>query len=327
MEMKVQLTPYQMMNIQDTSNATPGLTKTPEGDYIPDGVAMIKAAELWKQGCKGQGVKIAIIDSGCQVDHPDLKDRIIGGRNFTTEDNGDINKYNDYNGHGTHVAGIVAASQNGSGIIGVAPEAKLLILKVMGKNGQGSYLNVVNAIKYATDQKVDIISMSLGGQGDAPELKQAIEQAIANEISVVCAASNDGDGNPLTLEYAYPAYYPEVISVGAEMSNRQVARFSDSNNEIDIIAPGVNIISTYIGSKYASLSGTSMAAPHVTGALALLINWGIRSFGRKLSEVELYAQLVRRAISIGLPTVQEGNGMVYLIAPDILQQLLRDNKI
>lgn len=325
--MQLHITNHQTISIHDMVSDIPNLAKTPEGDYIPDGVAMIRAPELWSQGYKGQGVKIAIVDSGCQVDHPDLRDRIIGGRNFTTEDNGDITKYNDYNGHGTHVAGVIAASHNGSGIIGVAPEAGILILKVMEKNGQGSYMNVVNAINYAITQKVDIISMSLGGPGNAAELKQAIDQAIANEIAVVCAASNDGDGNPLTLEYAYPAYYPEVIAVGAEMANRQVARFSDSNNEIDIIAPGVNIISTYIGGKYVSLSGTSMAAPHVAGALALLINWGIKNFGRKLSEVELYAQLVRRAISVGLPTTAEGNGMLYLTAQDILQQLLRDNKI
>lgn len=315
MKLYMQLTPHEVVNVQATADA------------IPEGVAMIKAPDLWAQGYKGKGVKIAIIDSGCQVDHPDLKDRIVGGRNFTTEDGGDVNKYSDYNGHGTHVAGIIAASQNGQGVVGVAPEASLLILKTMDKNGAGSYASITNAVRYAITQKVDIISMSLGGPTDYVDLRKAIDEAIAKEIIVVCAAANSGDGNALTTEYAYPAYYSEVISVGAEMSNRQAARFSDSNNQVDLMAPGVNIVSTYLNSGYASLSGTSMAAPHVSGALALLINWGVANFGRKLTELELYAQLIRRAISVGLPKTLEGNGMLYLLAQDVLAQLIKDNKI
>ena len=311
----MQLAPHEVMNTQA------------DLDKLPEGVARIKAPEYWAKGYKGKGVKIAIIDSGCQVDHPDLKDRIIGGRNFTAEDGGDVDKYNDYNGHGTHVAGIIAASQDGRGIVGGAPEASLLILKAMDKKGQGDYIGVTNAIRYATAQQVDVISMSLGGGTDYDDLHKAIDEAIAQGIIIVCAAANSGDGNPLTLEYAFPAYYTEVVSVGAEEGSRQVARFSDSNNQVDLIAPGVNIVSTYLNSGYAALSGTSMAAPHVTGAIALLINLGMQEFGRKLTELELYAQLVRRAISLGLPKVVEGNGMIYLTAPDLLQDLLCSNKI
>lgn len=315
MEVLIQSTPYEVIQVQA------------QAKEIPAGVAMIKADEFWAKGYKGQGVKIAIIDSGCQVDHPDLKDRIIGGRNFTAEDGGDPNKYNDYNGHGTHVAGTIAASENGEGVIGVAPLAELLILKILNAQGNGNYRAAINAIKYAIEQKVDIISMSLGGPADIPELHDVIKEAVKQEIIVVCAAANSGDGNASTSECAYPGYYTEVVSVGAEMDSTQVARFSNSNNQIDLVAPGVNILSTFIGSKYAVLSGTSMAAPHVSGALALLINLGMKEFGRKLTELELYAQLIKRTISMGLPKSLEGNGLIYLPAQDRLAQLFRENKI
>lgn len=311
MDKSISLTPFQMMSAQT------------ETEVIPESVAMIKAPELWRKGYKGQGIKIAIIDSGCQMDHPDLKDRIIGGRNFTNEDGGDVTKYNDYNGHGTHVAGTIAASNNGQGIIGVAPQASLLILKILDKKGNGTYESCINAIKYAIQQKVDIISMSLGGPVDVPQLHEVIKQAVGKGITIVCAAANLGDGNGLTKEYAYPAYYNEVIAVGAALDKKRVATFSNTNDQIDLIAPGVNILSTYLNSSYARMSGTSMAAPHVTGALALILNWGQERFGRKLTELETYAQLVRRAVSVGLLAAEEGNGMLYLTAQEHLEEIIK----
>ncbi len=315
MDQSISLTPFDVISAKAQS------------EVIPVGVAAIRASAFWNKGYKGKGVKIAIIDTGCQVNHPDLKDRIIGGRNFTAEDGGDINKYNDYNGHGTHVAGIIAASANGIGIVGVAPEASLLILKILDRNGNGNYTAAINAVKYAISQNVDIISMSLGGPQDVSELHTVIKQAVSKEIVVVCAAANSGDGNALTPEYAYPAYYNEVIAVGAATNTNRVAGFSNSNDQIDLIAPGVNITSTYINSSYASLSGTSMAAPHVTGAIALLINWGQQRFGRRLTEFEIYAQLVRRTVSMGLPAATEGNGMLYLTAQDVLEQMAKTNRL
>lgn len=294
---------------------------------IPEGVQMIQAPQLWEQGYKGQGVKIAVIDTGCDRNHIDLKERIIGGMNFTEEDNGDVNNFNDYNGHGTHVAGIIAASLNGTGVVGVAPEASLLILKALNGKGSGSFLAIVKAIEYAIEQKVNIISMSLGGKNASPELESAVKKAVEENILVVCAASNEGDGRADTSEYAYPAFYNEVISVGAIDSSKASARFSNTNNQVDVVAPGVLINSTAPNNGYRSISGTSMAAPHVSGALALLINWSSNVFGRPLTEYELYGQLIRRAISLGLPKSSEGNGMVYLTAQDILEDLLKNKKI
>lgn len=316
MNLTLKLAPYEIVSIQNT----------PTQIHIPQGIKDIKAPEYWAKGYQGQGIVIAVIDTGCQMDHPDLKDRIIGGRNFTKEDKGDPNKYNDYNGHGTHVAGIMVASGSPNGILGVAPKADLLVLKAMNKKGIGSYSNLIKAIRYAMDMKVNIISLSLGGKIDLPELKEVIQEAVAQEITVVCAASNEGDGNPETNEYAYPGCYAETISVGAQ-EGKGVARFSNTNDQIDLVAPGVAIISTYIKGQYAKLSGTSMAAPHVTGALALLMNWGQENFGRRLTEPEVYAQLIKRTISLGLPKVQEGNGILNLTSPEILEQLLQANEL
>lgn len=291
---------------------------------IPEGVNMVQAPEIWKEGIKGKDVVIAVIDTGCDKNHPDLKDRIIGGRNFTTDDNGDVDNYSDYNGHGTHVAGTIAATENGQGVVGVAPEAKLLILKVLVNDpnnpelATGKYEWIVNAINYAVDQKVDIISMSLGGPSDVPELHQAVKRAVENNILVVCAAGNEGDGNERTEELSYPAAYNEVISVGAVSLDGQISRFTNSNKEIDVVAPGEKILSTIPGGKFAVFSGTSMATPHVSGALALIKQLSEKEFGRKLTEPELYAQLIKRTMPLGFPKALEGNGLVYLTAPNLL---------
>lgn len=299
-----------------------------EAQQIPEGVDMIQAPSLWKRGFKGKDTVIAVIDTGCDTSHPDLVGRIIAGRNFTDDDNGDPEKITDYNGHGTHVAGTIAAINAESGVIGVAPEAKLLILKALaGKEGSGSYEWVTSAIEYAITQKVDIISMSLGGPIDVPELHDAIKTAVENQILVVCAAGNEGDGKHSTEEFSYPAGYNEVISVGAVSLQRKSSYFTNSNNEVDVVAPGEKIISTIPGGRYAVFSGTSMSAPHVAGALSLVKNLSESEFERKLTEPELYAQLVKRTIPLGYPKSLEGNGLIYLTAPELLADYLKQINI
>ncbi|MGL5417755.1 MAG: S8 family serine peptidase [Clostridium sp.] len=132
----------------------------------------------------GQGVTIAVIDTGCETKHMDLKDQIIGGRNFTKEDNSNPDIFEDYNGHGTHVCGTIAAKGDNLGLIGVAPEAKLLILKVLDKDGSGDLNGLIKAIKYAVEKKVDIISMSLGTSANIKELYEAIKLAVQSEIEL-----------------------------------------------------------------------------------------------------------------------------------------------
>jgi major intracellular serine protease len=309
MERKVRLIPYQVIaEFEDVTE-------------VPKGVELIQAPEVWGK-TKGKGITIAILDTGCESSHPDLKDRIIGGRNFTKDDRSDQTNYRDYNGHGTHVAGTMAATANNLGVVGVAPEANLLIVKVLDKHGSGQYEWIINGIYYAIEQQVDIISMSLGGPADVPELHEAIKKAVASGILVVCAAGNEGDGRDSTNELSYPAGYNEVISVGATGLGRQISDFSNSNEEVDLVAPGENILSTFLNGKYAKLSGTSMATPHVSGALALIKAISNQAFERKLTEPELYAQLIRRTVPLGNSPKLEGNGILYLTTIEYLANLL-----
>lgn len=312
---KIHLIPYR---IEEITSAAP---------QIPEGVRMIQAPAIWEMAAHGKGNVIAILDTGCQADHPDLIERIIAGRNFTSDFDGDPENFDDNNGHGTHVAGTAAASlREGGGIAGVAPGADLLIIKVLNGSGSGEYAGIIAGIHYAIDwrgpngEQTSVISMSLGGPEDIPELYVAVKRAVDAGIPVVCAAGNEGDDSPQTDEFAYPGAYGEVIQIGAVDFSRKIAPFSNTNNEIDLVAPGMNIYSSYPGGKYASLSGTSMATPHVSGALALIRNIAEKEFQRDLTEAELYAQLVRRTVPLGYPKTAEGNG---LLALDILQKYER----
>lgn len=284
-------------------------------NYIPDGVKLVGAPEFWDKGYFGSGVKIAIIDTGCDVNHVDIRDRIVDTRNFTNENLSNAKNVTDYDGHGTHVAGIIAASGK-EGLLGVAPKAELVILKALTSKG-GYYSWIINAINYAIQSNVDIISMSLGGKLDYTPLHLAIKKAISKNILVVAASGNDGDSNDKTLEINYPAAYNECISVGSITINSSPSYFTASNLEVDILAPGQGIngrgiISLAPNNKYVELTGTSMATPHISGALALLIEWSKKTFNRDLTESELYAQLIKRTISIGYPKTIEGNGILDL---------------
>jgi major intracellular serine protease len=300
--MMIKLMPFEIKNKLNNLNYT-----------IPYGVDMINAKKFWNMGYEGDGITIGVIDTGCDKNHPNLKDRIIDGRNFTTDDNSDENIYKDYQGHGTHVCGTIASNNMKNGIVGVAPKANLLVLKVLDKNGEGKIEWLIEAINYAIVKKVDIISMSLGTAKDIPALHKVIKKAISQNIIVVCAAGNEGDNSkPETHEYSYPAAYNEVISVGAIDENKSSSKFTNSNKEVDIVAPGVKILSTLPGERYGLLSGTSMAMPHVVGALALIIQWARYEFKRELSEIEIYGQLIKNTILLNMDRTLQGNGMLFL---------------
>jgi major intracellular serine protease len=199
-----------------------------------------------------------------------------------------------------------------------------LILKVLDKNGSGQYDWIINGINYAVEQKVDIISMSLGGPQDVPELHQAIQNAVDNQILVVCAAGNEGDGQDSSDEFSFPGSYNEVISVGAINLERRSSDFSNSNNEVDLVAPGEEILSTYLNGSYAKLTGTSMATPHISGALALIKDIANKDFERNLTEPELYAQLIKRTVPLGNLPKLEGNGLLYLTVEDYLSDVFNE---
>lgn len=310
MRPEVKVIPYKVEQVVQMANE------------VPTGIQQIQAPALWNKS-KGKGIKVAILDTGCDTTHPDLQERIIGGYNFTDDDNSNPDIYSDYNGHGTHVAGTIGAVENSIGVAGAAPEVSLLIVKVLNGQGSGQYDWIANGIHYAIEQKVDIISMSLGGPDDVQALHDAVKRAVDNQILVVCAAGNEGDGRDTTEELGYPAAYNEVISVGSVDFTRNSSEFSNSNREVDLAAPGENILSTYMGGQYARLSGTSMAAPHVTGGLALIKAIAVQEFDRQLTEPELYAQLIKRTVPLGFSPKLEGNGLLYLTAPEKLAEAIQ----
>ncbi len=235
----------------------------------------INVAGAWA-ATKGKGVKVAVLDTGVDINHPDLKDQVVGSKDFSGSSVGTM----DLKGHGTHCCGIVAMKQgNGQGFVGVAPECKLLMGKILGDDGTGDFDWATQGVLWAIDQGADVISMSIGGYADIPpdqffpDLRAAIKKAVDKGIIVVVAAGNSNDenvGNPKG-HVEYPGRYEEVITVAASDFSQHIAHFSSRGPEVDVAAPGDNIISTIPGGQYAEFSGTSMATPMVAGVAALYV--------------------------------------------------------
>jgi len=216
----------------------------------------------WKD-TRGRSVRLALLDTGIDDQHPDLEGAIDDARDFTASRFGPA----DQNGHGTHTAGTIAARQNNLGVIGVAPDCRLLIGKVLGDDGSGNSANVAAGIDWAADSGADVISMSLGSSQPDPSLLAAIERATAKGKFIIAAAGNDGRDNSVN----YPAHWKSTIAVAAVDASGHLAPFSSRGPEVDIAAPGENILSTWLHGTYAKLSGTSMATPFVAGVTALLV--------------------------------------------------------
>ncbi|MFT4513137.1 MAG: subtilisin [Planctomycetota bacterium] len=212
-------------------------------------------------------VTVAILDTGIDLDHPDLQANIVGDVNFVKNGAGD-----DDNGHGSHCAGVVAAVDNTVGVVGIT-NASLLAVKVLDRRGSGSYADIVSGINWAASNGADIISMSLGGGASTASLQTACNNA-SSSILLVAAAGNDGDCDLNTNEINYPAYYSSVVSVGATSTDAAsydaLMCFSSSNPDVELSAPGHNVNSCWKSGGYRVENGTSMACPHVAGCAAAL---------------------------------------------------------
>ena len=228
----------------------------------PWGILRVKAEAAWKV-TRGAGVNVAVIDTGIDSGHPDLAANVKGGWNATNPQAPDA--FIDDNGHGSHVSGTIAAVRNSTGVVGVAPEASLWGVKVLDANGSGTFADVIAGIQWAAEHKMDVANMSLGASRGNQALADAVTNATKAGMTIVAAAGYSGGS------VGFPAAYPECIAIAASDIRDGLAYFSSRGPEVALIAPGVDVKSTYMGGEYDTLSGTSMATPHVVGLAALAV--------------------------------------------------------
>ncbi len=253
------------------------------------GIDRVKAPEAWNNST-GKNVKIAVLDTGISNNHPDLT--VSGGINLVGKLKN--NKWNDDNGHGTHVAGIIAARNNTIGVVGVAPDAQLYAVKVLDAYGSGYISDVIEGIDWAVQNNMDVVSMSLGTSTYSQALNDSTANAYKAGVLLVAAAGNSGDGNLLTDDVLYPAKFDSVIAVSAVDYNNIAPVWSADGVKIELAAPGVDIYSTWLNGGYANESGTSMAAPFVSGVAAL-----IKSNNLSMTPQEIRNTLDYNAIDLG----------------------------
>jgi len=267
-------------------------------DYDGDdwGITQIKADQPHAKGLTGTGVRVAIVDTGVSCQHLELDSNCYAGSDdwdFVNDD-GDPD---DDNGHGTHVAGTVAAERNAgvaTGVVGVAPTATVVGYKVLDSGGSGPWSNVIAAIDRVWNngaKRAEVVNMSLGGSSAPDTMREAMERAYASGILLVAAAGNGGNCGGKGNSVSYPARYASVVAVAAVDTNNQRPCFSSTGEEVELAAPGVSVFSTWPEDKSTSAhnpqpvcdggvchykygSGTSMASPHVAGAAALLLASG-----------------------------------------------------
>ena len=251
----------------------------------------------------GVGVNVAVIDTGIDQDHPDLVANLKGGVNFVSKSPtrpADPAKWNDDNGHGTHVAGIIGAVDNSEGVVGMAHGVNLYGVKVLDRNGSGYLSDVISGIDWAVANGMNVINMSLGSSSDSSALHDAVDAADAAGLVVVAAAGNSGDGDGTTNEVIYPAKYSSVIAVAATASDDSTPYWSSEGAEVELAAPGVDIRSTWNDGAYNTISGTSMASPHAAGAAALVFSVATDINGNGSVNDEVRATLVATADDLGI---------------------------
>ncbi|PSL42428.1 subtilisin [Salsuginibacillus halophilus] len=308
---------YEYMNVLHVTlpdQAVEGLSNNPNIAFIeedaeyekagtpaPWGVDHLDGPDIHNTGITGDNVDVAVLDTGIDGSHHDLN--VVGGESFVS---GEPDPMNDENGHGTHVAGTVAALDNGTGLLGMAPDVDLHAVKVLGADGGGTLSGIAQGIEWAITNDMDVINMSLGGDFGSQALEEASDNAEAAGVMNIAAAGNSGESWFGGSTIGYPAAYDSVMAVGATDENDQRASFSSVGDSLEIMAPGVNINSTYPGNTYESLNGTSMASPHVAGAAALMLD-----DDPSLSNDDIRNQLNDNAEPLG-SAFYYGNGLVDL---------------
>lgn len=248
---------------------------------LPWGVEKIQAPMAWRWS-QGKGIRIAVIDTGISSYHPALQRNYRGGINILSP----YVEPEDYNGHGTHVAGIIAGRFTELGIIGVAPKAFIYAVKAFNRRGSANLSDLLAAINWCVDKKMNIINMSFGMRNVSESLRKAVQIAYRNGIIMVAATGNQGN----QMEIDYPARYPETIAVGSISPQEKISTFCNTGGRVDLYAPGEKIISSWLDGGVKEMSGTSMAVPHVSGTIALLLY-----LYRRLSVEQIRYLLIRSA--------------------------------
>lgn len=276
-----------------------------ENNIIPKGISSSSFLRLWKEGLTGKDIIVAVIDSGIDASHPDLRNKVIKSFNLSGE--------NGPQTHATHVAGTIAA--NGK-LLGGAYDCKLIDIKVIGSNG-GSISNVIKGIYLAVNNGARVINMSLGGDVTNEELNAltaSINFAWDKGCVCVCAAGNDGTSVHTPDKYSYPASVDRAESIAAceideNLNVSGLASFSNENDKVDLSACGRYVLSTYLNGKYGILSGTSMATPHVTAMLAALAE-KIKTLAGSNFSTTLVNMLNENIQSIGNYNISFGRGFL-----------------
>ncbi|MFB4165100.1 S8 family peptidase [Alteribacillus sp. JSM 102045] len=269
---------------------------------IPWGLDRLEAPDVHGDGISGNGVKVAVLDSGIDGNHEDL--HVAGGVSFVDSE---PDPQTDRNGHGTHVAGTIASLDNNTGVLGMSPQAELYAVKVLGADGSGDFSSIAQGLEWSIDNNMDIVNMSLGGTMGSQALEEASDNAYEAGITVIAAAGNSGSlGFFNTINY--PAKYDSVMAVGAVDENDNRASFSSVGEELEVMAPGVNVLSTTPNDNYEAFDGTSMASPHVAGAASLMLD-----NDPSLSSEEIRQKLNATADPLG-DSFYYGNGIVNLKA-------------
>jgi subtilisin len=277
-------------------------------EVIDWGCRAVNAPSVWKVA-RGKGIRVAVLDSGIQESHPDLK--VFKSRDFTKSNNWS----EDSIGHGTHVAGIIAGVDNTEGVVGIAPLSVLYNGKVISGATGGSLQSLIDGIQWCINEKVNVINMSLGTkvkpsavlEGEVVDpLHEIIKLAYSKGIVLVAASGNDNKGS-----LDWPAAYPEVIAVNASDINKRRASFSNYAENSEFVAPGVQIYSTYLNNQYAKMSGTSMATPILSGCICLMLEYAKRR-RVNLNQTEIYNILIESARDLGASGFDRffGHGMV-----------------
>lgn len=257
---------------QSGSTIAVGMAQSVEPEGLLDpllssqwGLKTLVASTIWTL-TQGAGVTVAVVDTGVNGKHPDLGGRVLAGYNVVSDTNAGNT---DADGHGTHVAGIIAATaNNGIGVAGLAPKTQILPVKVVDSKGASNTGYLAEGIVWAANHGAKVINISMGGSASDPNLNSAVQYAWSKNVVIAAAAGNEKkSGN----KAHYPAAFPNVLGVGAVDSSWKVASFSNTGSYVDLVAPGVKIESTYTSPTYALMTGTSMATPYVAAAAALTV--------------------------------------------------------